>query len=52
MWLNGFNFLNMAKKHGNDDLTKKGLDSKRDGSNYQSWEKGKTKPPKKAKKGK
>jgi hypothetical protein len=33
----------MAKKFGNDDLKKKGQDSKRDGSKYEKWEKGKTK---------
>ena len=39
----------MAKKktHKGDDLTKKGQDSKRDGSKYEKWEKGKTKPKKK-----
>jgi hypothetical protein len=41
----------MAKKFGNDDLKKKGLDSKIDGSNYELWEKGKTKSSKKNTKG-
>ena len=36
----------MAKKYGNDDLKKKGQDSKRDGRKYEPWEKGKTKPVK------
>jgi hypothetical protein len=34
----------MAKKYGNDNLKKKGQDSKLDGSKYEKWEKGKTKP--------
>jgi hypothetical protein len=32
-----------AKKYKGDDLSKKGSDSKRDGSGYEKWEKGKTK---------
>jgi hypothetical protein len=32
-----------AKKYKGDDLSKKGLDAKRDGSKYEKWEKGKTK---------
>jgi hypothetical protein len=39
----------MAKKYKNDDLNKKGLDSKLDGQNYEKWEKGKTKSSKKKK---
>jgi len=35
-----------AKKYKGDDLGKKGLDSKRDGSGYEKWEKGKTKTKK------
>jgi len=35
----------MKKKKG-DDLTKKGKDSKQDGSKYEPWEEGKVKPPK------
>jgi hypothetical protein len=31
------------RNFGNDDLKKKGQDSKRDGSKYEKWEKGKTK---------
>jgi len=36
----------MAKKYGNDNLKKKVQDSKIDGSKYEKWEKGKTKPSK------
>lgn len=35
-----------AKKYKGDDLSKKGLDSKRDGSKYEKWESGKTKSTK------
>lgn len=39
------NTISMTKKNG-DDLTKKGKDSKQDGSKYEPWEKGKVNPPK------